>query len=102
MVDITEEDMIAIELRADEECKGAFQAYVFWFFLGLVGAHRFYVGHQKTGLLMAILTCSMIGLPISILWWLADSVLLGGLLQQDRDIVRDRIARELLDLKRLT
>ncbi|GBF57314.1 hypothetical protein PbB2_00979 [Candidatus Phycosocius bacilliformis] len=102
MVEITQEDMIAIELRADEESKSPFQAYVFWFFLGLVGAHRFYIGHGKTGFLMAALTCSMIGLPISIAWWLADSVLLGSLLQHEREIVRDRIAREVLDLKRLS
>ncbi|MFY7759607.1 NINE protein, partial [Aquidulcibacter sp.] len=39
--------MIAIELRTDEECKSPFHAYIFWFFLGWLGAHRFYVGHGK-------------------------------------------------------
>jgi len=73
-VEITQQDMIAIELRTDEECKSPFQAYVLWFFLGWLGAHRFYVGHGKSGLAMLILTLSMVGFPISLFWWLADSV----------------------------
>lgn len=101
MVEITQEDMLAIELRTDEESKAPFQAYVLWFFLGWLGAHRFYVGHSKSGLAMLLLTLSMVGLPISILWWLADSVRLGGLLQEERDLVRDRIARETLELKQV-
>jgi TM2 domain-containing membrane protein YozV len=101
MVDITEKDMIAIEIRTDEETKAPFQAYVLWFFLGWLGAHRFYAGRGKSGLAMVLLTCSVIGFPISFLWWLADSVLLGGILQEDRELVRDRIARETLELREL-
>jgi hypothetical protein len=100
-VEITQQDMIAIELRTDEECKSPFQAYVLWFFLGWLGAHRFYVGHGKSGLAMLILTLSMVGFPISLFWWLADSVRLGGLLQEEREQVRDRIARETLEVREL-
>jgi TM2 domain-containing membrane protein YozV len=101
MVEITEKDMIAIEIRTDEAAKKPFQAYVFWFFLGWLGAHRFYAGRGKSGLAMVLLTCSIVGFPISFLWWLADSVLLGGILQEDRELVRDRIARETLELREL-
>jgi hypothetical protein len=100
-VEITEKDMVAIELRTDEESKSPFQAYVLWFFLGWLGAHRFFVGHKKSGLAMLLLTLSMVGFPISFFWWLADSVRLGGLLEEERDLVRDRIARETLELRRL-
>lgn len=100
-MEITQEDMIAIELRTDEECKSPFHAYIFWFFLGWLGAHRFYVGHGKSGLAMLILTLSMVGFPISFFWWLADSVRLGGLLQEEREQVRDRIARETLEVREL-
>lgn len=99
MVEITHEDMIAIELRTDEESKAPFQAYVLWFFLGWLGAHRFYIGHSKSGLAMLLLSLSLVGFPISFFWWLFDSVRLGGLLQEERDLVRDRIARETLELK---
>jgi TM2 domain-containing membrane protein YozV len=101
MVEITQEDMIAIELRTDEESKAPFQAYVLWFFLGWLGAHRFYIGHSKSGLAMLLLSLSLVGFPISFFWWLFDSVRLGGLLQEERDLVRDRIARETLELKQL-
>jgi TM2 domain-containing membrane protein YozV len=101
MVEITKEDMIAIELRTDEEAKNPFPAYVLWFFLGWLGAHRFYVGETRTGFAMLILTLSMVGFPITFFWWLTDAIRLGGLLQENRDLVRDRIARETLELKEL-
>jgi hypothetical protein len=43
------------------------------FFLGMFGAHRFYVGKIKTGLLMMV---TLGGLGV---WWLVDNiVILGG------------------------
>ena len=30
-------------------------------FLGLVGAHKFYLGHPKLGILYILLTCTVIG-----------------------------------------
>jgi hypothetical protein len=50
---------------------------------------------------MLILTLSMVGFPITFFWWLTDAIRLGGLLQESRDLVRDRIARETLELKEL-
>ncbi|WP_313587375.1 TM2 domain-containing protein [Aquidulcibacter sp.] len=100
-MEISQEDMIAIELRTDREAKDSFPAYVLWFFLGWLGAHRFFIGETKTGLAMLILSLSMVGFPITFVWWLTDAIRLGGLLQEKRDLVSDRIARETLELKEL-
>ncbi|MEY3233397.1 MAG: hypothetical protein RL230_668 [Pseudomonadota bacterium] len=100
-MEISQEDMIAIELRTDREAKDPFPAYVLWFFLGWLGAHRFFIGETKTGLAMLILSLSMVGFPITFVWWLTDAIRLGGLLQEKRDLVSDRIARETLELKEL-
>jgi TM2 domain-containing membrane protein YozV len=100
-LEISREDLIAIELRTDREAKDPFPAYALWFFLGWLGAHRFFIGETKTGLAMLILTLSMVGFPITFVWWLTDAIRLCGLLQEKRDLVRDRIARETLELKEL-
>ena len=49
--------------------------YALWFFLGAFGVHRMYLGYTKTGVLMLILTISVIGSPISAVWWLIDAYL---------------------------
>jgi len=52
-------------------------AYLLWFFLGILGVHRFYLGRIKTGvaqLLMGTIGAFLI-FPLFILaiWWLADA-----------------------------
>tara|TARA_B100000073_G_scaffold346659_1_gene358649 strand:+ start:4245 stop:4643 length:399 start_codon:yes stop_codon:yes gene_type:complete len=64
------------------EEKNLVLAYVLWFFLGMVGAHRFYLGKIKTGVAMLLLT--VVGWITSVIlvgflflfaagiWWLID------------------------------
>ena len=56
--------------------KSALVAYLLWFFLGLFGAHNFYL--ERTGVAVAqlILTITVIGLLITIFWVLVDAFLI--------------------------
>ena len=48
-------------------------------FLGVIGGHKFYVGRIKDGIIMLILTITVIGFPISFIIWLIDLIkLLSG------------------------
>ena len=47
-------------LRYDAAKKSTGIAYLLWFFLGLLGVHRFYLG--STGVGIVILVCSLLGL----------------------------------------
>lgn len=40
-------------------------AYVLWLFFGIIGAHRFYLGHVKAGLLFLIGAAIATGLSVS-------------------------------------
>ncbi len=51
-------------------------AYVLWFFLGLLGAHRFYLGKWGTGLLW-LLTGGIFGVG-----WLLDLFLTSGMVDR--------------------
>lgn len=63
-------------------------AVVLWFLLGGIGAHRFYLGHNVSGLLMlmCLLFCWLI-IPgiVLLVWWLIDIIMLvsGGLQPKD-------------------
>jgi TM2 domain-containing membrane protein YozV len=94
---ISTRDIVEIESLVESQAKKPFPAYVLWFFLGWLGAHRFYAGRPKSAMAMAALSLSMIGLPITIFWWMADVVLLGTILSEERELLYDQQARILLE-----
>ena len=57
--------------------KNMLVAYLFWWFLGLVGAHRFYLDRTVSAIVMIILACLgfvtffIAWIPLG-LWWLID------------------------------
>jgi hypothetical protein len=94
---ITYRDIVEIESFVESQAKKPFAAYALWFFLGWFGAHRFYAGRTKSALGMVALSLSVVGLPISILWWMADAVVLGSILQEERERLYDKEARLMLE-----
>ncbi|GLQ57127.1 TM2 domain-containing protein [Devosia nitrariae] len=87
----------------DIEKKSLLVAYLLWFFLGYVGAHRFYLGRPVSGLLMLVL--SAVILVVSLvsfgvlgflwfligLWWLIDALLIPGIVAGRNSRIADRI-----------
>ncbi len=63
--------------------KSAGVAYLLWFFLGGLGAHRFYFGRKGSGFGMAglfigstvlsVFVIGLIGYPILLVWWIIDA-----------------------------
>ncbi|NOZ35910.1 MAG: TM2 domain-containing protein [Chlorobi bacterium] len=51
-------------------------AYLLWFFLGIVSAHRFYLGKYGSAILY-LLTLQLAGIG-----WIVDLFLLGGMVEQ--------------------
>lgn len=51
-------------------------AFLLCSFLGVFGAHRFYVGKIGSGIAMLLLTLSIIGLIVSSIWNFVDWIML--------------------------
>jgi TM2 domain-containing membrane protein YozV len=51
-------------------------AFLLSFFIGVFGAHRFYVGKIGTAIVMLLLTLSFIGLIVSAIWNLIDWIMI--------------------------
>ena len=89
MRNLSVEQKSYIENYVSNERKSLIIAYVLWFFLGIFGVHRFYVGKTITGFVMLMLglICGLLTLisfgtlsfltmaPITI-WWCIDAVLI--------------------------
>lgn len=94
---IVDDDINAIEILVERDSKKPFVAYVFWFFLGWLGAHRIYAGRPKSGFAMMALSLSVIGFPVSLFWWMADAVILSSIMQEERELLFDQKARLYLE-----
>lgn len=79
-------------MRYDAAKKSAVVAYLLWFFLGWLGAHRFYLRRYLSGLIMfalwavgTLLTVVFVGyivLAVPVFVWLVDLFLIPGMVQR--------------------
>ena len=77
-VDFVAEGAIAkniFPLSIDSKHSKVVMAIVCWFF-GIFGVHRFMVGKIGTGVLMLLLTVTVIGSVISFIWSIIDFILI--------------------------
>lgn len=87
----------------DIEKKSLLAAYVLWFFLGYIGAHRFYLGRPLSGfimlaisgvtLLLTVVSFGVLGfLWFAIgLWWLIDALLIPGIAAGRNSKIAERV-----------
>ena len=69
-------------------------AYLLWFLLGFLGAHRFYLGRTGTAITQLILSCTIIGLIPMIFWWIYDGVRTAGMVEEENvEIIREMQAQ---------
>lgn len=93
---------ILIEQRIANESKSVGVVYVLWALLGLLGAHRFYLGKYGSGFLMLVL--GLVGfavlpiplLALSFLWLLMDMFLIPSMARRIRTNMRRILTREAL------
>lgn len=88
-------------MRYDANKKSAGLAYALWFFFGLLGGHRFYLGRAGSGAAMAILfvvslvlsvvLIGYLGLFVLAVWALIDAFLIPGFVSEHNN----RLIREL-------
>jgi TM2 domain-containing membrane protein YozV len=84
-------ELTLIEQRVTNDGPSTGVAYLFWFFLWFVSAHRFYLGRPFTAILQILSYFILIGF----LWLLIDAFLIPGMIRDKRNEIRQRIALQL-------
>lgn len=78
-------------MQYDANKKQVLVAYLFWFFLGMLGGHRFYIGLKGSGTAILLLTVLAVFLTaaggllliiIPAVWVLVDAILIPGMIQR--------------------
>lgn len=92
-----------VSAQYDIEKKSLIVAYILWFFLGYVGAHRFYLGRPLSGVIMLALSAVTLVLTLVSfgvlgflwfvvgLWWLIDVLLIPGMAAGRNSRIADRV-----------
>lgn len=90
---LSTEQMMLIEQRVTNDGPSAGVAWLLLIFLGLVGAHRFYLGRTTSGLLMIPSNLTIVG---GFIWLFIDLFLLTGMIRARREEVRDRLMTRMM------
>ena len=100
------QQQILIEQRIQNDAKSPAVAYLLLIFVGMFGAHRFYLGKSKTAVTMLILTIfgilttallvGFVFLAVVGLWALVDLFLIPGMIREDKDVLRQQLTTESL------
>jgi TM2 domain-containing membrane protein YozV len=85
-------EMMVIETRVASESPSPAVAFLLWIFLGIVSAHRFYLGRPGTAILQILSYFVVIGF----IWLLVDGFLINGMIQKRRDELRQRLTTQAL------
>lgn len=88
-----------IETRVANEAPSQAVAYILWLVLGLLSAHRFYLGRPLSALIQIASYFVLIGF----LWLLIDGFLIPGMIRQRQEKIRTALtdsARRMADLDR--
>lgn len=103
---VSTEQQILIEQRVTNEAKSVGAAYLIWFFLGGLGAHRFYLGRSGSGVAILLLTIvGLVLLPVGVgaialiavgIWVLVDAFLIPGMVAEHKNKVRNDLLQQAL------
>mgnify|MGYP000910258711 CR=1 FL=1 len=95
----TQQQML-IEQRVANDSKSVGVAYLLWFLFAGFGAHRFYLGHVGSGVVLALITFiglfTLVPLIITAIWVLVDAFLIPGMVRQQKENLRIDMATQLM------
>ena len=86
------EERQLVELRIRNDAPSLVGAYVMWGVLGLISAHRFYLGRPRSAVLQILSLVTVVGWFI---WWLYDAVMISAYIRDDKNALRVQLVSEM-------
>lgn len=92
---ISIDQQLLVEARVANEQKSQMAAYGLWLFLGIISAHRFYLGRPLSAILQILSYFFIIGF----VWWIVDAFLIPGYIDQHRAKLREKMLTQFANQK---
>lgn len=84
-------ELLLLEAEVKNRGKNMFVAYILWYFLGIFGGHRFYMGRNGSAIAQLILSITVIGMIATAIWWIVDAFLLHTWVKEHNAMVENRV-----------
>lgn len=94
-------ELLLLESETKNRGKSMIIAYLLWYFLGIFGGHRFYMGRTGSAIAMLVLSITVIGLFATFVWWVVDAFLLHQWVKDQNQQLESQILSELQSNKEL-
>ncbi|MES2020409.1 MAG: TM2 domain-containing protein [Pseudomonadota bacterium] len=88
---LTISELSLVEQRVANDGPSTGIAYLLWFFLGWISAHRFYLGRPGTAILQILSYFILIGF----IWLLIDAFLIPGMVRDKKNEIRNHVMTQL-------
>jgi TM2 domain-containing membrane protein YozV len=88
---LTISELSLVEQRVANDGPSTGVAYLLWFFLGWISAHRFYLGRPATAILQILSYFILIGF----IWLLIDVFLIPGMVRDKKNEIRNNVMTQL-------
>jgi len=95
-------ELLLLEQEVKNQGKNMVVAYVLWYFLGIVGGHRFYLGKKGSAIAQLILTLTLIGAVITAIWWLVDAFLVHTWVKDHNRDVEGKVLEQIMRQKNVS
>lgn len=89
LYDLTERELLILREEVDSRKKSVAATWLLWLFLGVFGAHRFYLGRIGTGIAMLLTVGGLL------IWSLVDAFLIPGMLRANKRQVQKEVLEEI-------
>ncbi|MFD1887071.1 TM2 domain-containing protein [Paenibacillus wenxiniae] len=89
-------ELMLLESEVKTYGKNMVVAYVLWYFLGIFGAHRFYMGKIGTAVTQLILSLTFFGMAVTMVWWIVDAFLVHTWVKERNAYVESNIIDQIL------
>lgn len=89
-------ELLLLESEVKNQGKNMIVAYVLWYFLGVFGAHRFYMKKTGSAIAMLILSITLVGMIVTGIWVIVDVFLVHAWVRDHNRALEYRLINELL------
>jgi len=89
------QQLMVLETEVKNRGKDMVVGYLLWWFLGLFGAHRFYMGRTGSAIAMLVLSITLIGMIATWVWMIVDAFLLHTWIKEHNQRVEADVIQEL-------
>lgn len=93
---LTTQEKVLVDTQVANKAKKPVVAWLLWLFLGGFGAHRFYFGKTGTGVVMLLLTLTLLGTVITLPWLIIDAFRIQGWIHQSQEKVEQEAITQVL------